>query len=30
MNTITIHCMDCLEGLRTLAPGCARLIFADN
>jgi len=29
MNTITIHCMDCLEGLRTLAPGCARLIFAD-
>ncbi|MDD9885305.1 MAG: site-specific DNA-methyltransferase [Gammaproteobacteria bacterium] len=25
----TIHCMDCLEGLRTLASGSARLIFAD-
>ena len=29
MNTNTIHCMDCIEGLRTLASGSARLIFAD-
>lgn len=27
--TAVIHCADCIEGLRTLAPGSARLIFAD-
>lgn len=25
----TVHCMDCIDGLRELAPGCARMIFAD-